>query len=116
MIFKWVLLGLMAVFAIGTVTMFLWNWLIPTLFNGPEITFFQALGLLLLSKLLSWGFGKHWQHSGHGNAPYWKNRLYEKFSNMSPEQREVFKQKMKDKWCRWEGESSKKEESDHSNG
>lgn len=115
MIFKWVMLCLLAVVAAGAATMLLWNWLVPVLFNGPEVTFFQALGLLMLSKLLSWGFGKHCHSSTHGNTPGWKNKLYEKFSHMSPEQREVFKQKMKDKWCRWE-ESSKQEESDSSNG
>ena len=30
----------------------LWNWLIPTLFALPEITFWQACGLQLLSTLL----------------------------------------------------------------
>ena len=30
----------------------LWNWLIPGLFNGPMITFWQAAGLQTLSILL----------------------------------------------------------------
>ena len=30
----------------------LWNWLIPELFNGPTLTFWQAAGLELLSCLL----------------------------------------------------------------
>lgn len=30
----------------------LWNWLVPTLFSGPEITLWQALGLEVLSGLL----------------------------------------------------------------
>ena len=107
-IFKWVALGLIAIAAVGTVTMLLWNWLVPVLFNGPEINFFQALGLLLLSKILFWGFGKH---HGHGKSPYWKERFYEKFSSMSQEQRQAFKQKMREKWCRWDEDSSKKEES-----
>jgi hypothetical protein len=46
-----VALGLLAVFLIGYITMSLWNWLVPVLFNGPFITFWQALGLLLLSKI-----------------------------------------------------------------
>jgi len=32
--------------------MLLWNWLMPTLFQLPEITFWQACGLQLLSTLL----------------------------------------------------------------
>lgn len=33
----------------------LWNWLIPDLFNGPEISFWQTAGLFLLSKILLTG-------------------------------------------------------------
>ena len=33
-------------------TMWLWNWLMPTIFELKEITFWQSLGLLLLSGLL----------------------------------------------------------------
>jgi hypothetical protein len=79
--------------------MYLWNWLVPVLFAGPVITFWQALGLLALSKILFSGFGKggfHWsgRHSGHWR-PYWK----EKWNTMTPEERERFKEKMKNKWC-----------------
>jgi hypothetical protein len=31
---------------------FLWNWLMPTIFRLPEITFWQALGLSVLCSLL----------------------------------------------------------------
>ncbi len=37
------------VIAFGGVTMLLWNWLVPPIFNGPAITFLQALGLLALA-------------------------------------------------------------------
>jgi hypothetical protein len=30
-------------------TMLLWNWLMPTIFKLPEITFWQALGLIALA-------------------------------------------------------------------
>ena len=38
------------------ITMSLWNWLIPLLFNGPIITFWLTAGLFLLSKILLAGF------------------------------------------------------------
>lgn len=107
-ILKWILLGVLLVSVFGVVTMLLWNWLVPDLFKGPEITFIQALGLVVLSKILFSGFGKHGSHcsqcnsSGGGHQPYWKNRFYEKFSNMNPEEREAFKNKMREKWCNWE--------------
>ena len=115
---KCVVLGLIAVLVIGLVVCYLWNWLVPALFKGPEITYLQALGLLLLSKILFWGWGG--KRYGHDHTPeagehHWKSRFNEKFSNMSAEEREVFKKKMKDKWCSWEKSASGKD-SDTSNG
>jgi len=98
-----IVLGILLVGLFGWITMSLWNWLVPSLFSGPVITFWQALGLLLLSKILFSGFGKGGGgcgKGGHRGGP-WKNRM-EKFSNMTPEEREAFKRKMKDRWCRVE--------------
>jgi hypothetical protein len=104
-----VALGIAAVFLFGLITKLLWNWLVPVLFNGPVISFWQALGLLVLSKILFWGFGgkRHW-HQGHPAEGHWKNKFYAKFSSMSPEERDALKQKLKEKWCHWdEGASTK---------
>ena len=43
-----IIIGLLSIFPI----MWLWNWLVPSLFNGPEITFWQTAGLYLLLNLL----------------------------------------------------------------
>jgi len=94
------MVGVLAIFVVGLVTMLLWNLLIPELFNGPVITYWQALGLLVLSKILFWGFGKKHHHNQH--EPYWKKRFQDKFSTLDPADRELVKQKMKEKWCRWE--------------
>lgn len=115
-ILKWILLGILFVSVFGVVTMLLWNWLVPDLFHGPEITFVQSLGLVALSKILFSGLGKHGSHCNQcnsaGQQPYWKNRFYEKFSNMNPDEREAFKNKMREKWCNWEskGEEDKSKE------
>ena len=45
------------VFIGGEVVRLLWNWLLPPLFGVREITFWQALGLLALSRILVGGFG-----------------------------------------------------------
>jgi len=107
-----VALGVLAILVIGFVTMSLWNWLVPVLFNGPFITFWQALGLLLLSKILFSGFGgKRHCHSNHGpqSENHWKNKFYNKFSSMTPEERSALKEKMKEKWCTWEEKASPKD-------
>ena len=43
----------------GTVVQLLWNWLLPPLFGWRQITFWQALGLLALCRILFGGFGRH---------------------------------------------------------
>jgi hypothetical protein len=37
---------------LGFPLMWLWNWLMPMIFNLPEITFWQALGVNALSSIL----------------------------------------------------------------
>jgi len=43
----------------GLVVQQLWNWLLPVLFDVRRITFWQALGVLALSRILFGGFGGH---------------------------------------------------------
>lgn len=98
--FKCVLAMVVAIFFFAWITYLLWNWLVPVLFNGPIISFWQALGLLALTKILFFGIGgKRDCYTPPGQQPYWKQRFYEKMSSLSPEEREAFKQKMRDKWC-----------------
>jgi len=102
-ILKWIVLGTLFIVLFGLVTQLLWNWLVPALFAGPVITYWQALGLLLLTKIL-FGFGRggrkgHHQHCGNDYKSYWKQRYEQKIAAMNPEDREAFKKKMMDKWC-----------------
>jgi len=55
-------LGVAAVFGFTLVVMLLWNALVPELFRGPELGYWQTLGLLVLSKILFSGIG-----GGHGD-------------------------------------------------
>ncbi len=61
-----VLTGLAAIG--GVVVMLLWNWLLPPLFGTPEVTFFQALGLLVLCRLLFGGAGGHVRRRSYWTA------------------------------------------------
>lgn len=73
------------------VLMLLWNWLMPDLFNLTTITFWQALGLLLLSKLLFGGMngGKHHTKTYGCNCQKrdyrekWNKKFKHKWANMS---------------------------------
>lgn len=93
-ILKWTVIGILFIVVFGSITMLLWNWLVPDLFQGPSINFWQALGLLLLSKILFSGFGGKGGHGGH-----WKQKYADKLASMSPEDRERFKSRIREKWC-----------------
>jgi hypothetical protein len=80
---------------IGYVVMALWNWLMPELFGLKLITFWQALGLLLLSKLLFGSVRAKWGGNG------FKEKIQQKIDCMTPEERENFKEKMRERCKQW---------------
>ena len=96
---KMLLIMAAALLVLGYVVMVLWNALIPELFNGPVLTFWQAAGLLLLAHILFRGWGGGFGHKRHAST-YWKRRFEEKLASMTPEEQEKFKQEWKDR-CGW---------------
>ena len=71
----------------GEVVMRLWNWLLPSLFGWHPVTFWQALGLLVLCRILFGGFG------GHGSDRSPSRRHSNKCCEpMTPEEREKLSQ------------------------
>ena len=93
-IIGFVILGIIGVFVFGSVIMLLWNALMPDIFNLRTITFWQALGLLVLTKILFSGF------RGGGPKGRWKEKINERWTNMTPEEREKFKQEWGHRRCR----------------
>jgi hypothetical protein len=80
--------------ALGYITMSLWNWLIPTLFNGPAITIWQTFGIVLLSKILFGGFkGKGGCCCKKNDRQSWKEHMKAKWDNLSTEERSSLKNK-----------------------
>ena len=71
----------------GFVVMWLWNWLMPDLFALSRISFWQALGLVILSKILFGGFHSHGSRRAH-----WRRRMRERWEQMTPEEREKFRE------------------------
>lgn len=66
----------------GLVLMWLWNWLMPTIFGLPVITFWQAWGLVVLSHILFKTFPNHDHHNRRDDA--WKRKFHEKFFEHAP--------------------------------
>ncbi len=59
---KFMVFGIAGMIAFTFLMMWLWNWLVPEVFNGPVLTYWQTLGLLVLSKILFSGIGKGSSH------------------------------------------------------
>ena len=98
-IIKKIVLGLILLTLFGFGFMYLWNWLIPELFRGPELNFYQAIGLLVLSKMLFFGFAPFRRHGPPHH--YWKKRFAQRVAQMDPEDRERLKEKLREKWGKW---------------
>lgn len=69
----------------GFAVMYLWNWLLPPMFGWPLVNFWQALGILALSRILFGGLG---MHGGRGFGM--RHRLKHRWEHMTPEERERF--------------------------
>ncbi len=77
------------VFIFGSLVMLLWNALLPAVIGVHTITFWQALGILILSKILFGGFSGH--HGHHKSHHYGR---HERWMHLTPEQKE----KMRAEW------------------
>src|SRR5947207_8922311 len=80
---------ILAFFAFGGVVMLLWNAVLPPATGWHTITYGQALGLLVLCKILFGGF--------RGPAGRWhsRRRMFERWEQMTPEEREKFREGMR---------------------
>ena len=90
---KFVLFAVATAAVFGFVVMSLWNWLMPPLFGWRLINFGQALGLLVLSRILFGGF-----RGRPGGHMYWRRRMIERWEQMTPEEREKFREGMRRRW------------------
>jgi hypothetical protein len=81
------ILGFGAAALFGWIVMLLWNAVLVPAAGASIITFWQGLGLLVLSRILVGGFGG-------GRGRHNRNR----WGNMSPEEKEKFKEYCRSRW------------------
>lgn len=106
-------IGIVAIVAIaggviGGAVMLLWNWLVPPVFGLETITFWQALGLFVLGRILFGGlrgFGHRHRHHRH--------RFHDRWSRMTPQERETFSRGLRNN-CRWGRHASHRGDADSS--
>lgn len=103
------LLGAAFFLLIGWTTMTLWNLLLPSICGFSYINFWQAMGLLLLCRILFGGFGSGgWRNSNwQRKKDNWKQKMQEKWSEMSEEEKSDWKNRLS-KHC---SNTAKKEDS-----
>jgi hypothetical protein len=78
-------IGILAIAIFGFGVMSLWNWLVPAVFGGKLITFWQAIGMLVLSRILVGGFSRP--------------RVIHKWEQLTPQEREKFRAAMEKRQC-----------------
>lgn len=88
------IMGVLAIGLLGFVVMSLWNWLVPALFGMKAISYWQAMGLLILSRILLGGFHRHHRLNFHN-----RQRMFERWEKMTPEERERFRQGFRGRHC-----------------
>jgi hypothetical protein len=85
---KFIPLAIAAVALFGFIVMQLWNHALVPSTGWHPLTYWQALGLLILAKILFGGFrggpGRHWRH-----------RMHDRWEKMTPEEREKFREGMR---------------------
>jgi len=83
----------------GEIVRLLWNGLLPPLFGWHTVTFWQALGLLVLCRVLFGGWGSH-----GGPGPKIRRRDADRTEAMTPEERERVRKGLRE--CRDFGSSA----------
>ena len=105
---KWIFIAPLAILGFllfialgGVVVQQLWNWLLPPLFGWRQITFWQAIGMLALCRILFGGFGLHGSgrasHHRRGIADRVADRVAERWEVMTPEERERFRERLRER-------------------
>jgi hypothetical protein len=74
------------IFVGGEIVQHLWNWLLPSLFGWPMLRFWQAVGLLVLARILFGNFGPRGHRGGRCGGRW------------SSEDREKFREEMRARW------------------
>ena len=92
--FKIALMAIAGIALLGWIVMLLWNWLMPAVFTGAQpVDYLQALGILLLSKILFGGF--------RGGFHERLTERRQRWENMTPEERAQIKAHFKSRWGNW---------------
>jgi len=104
---RWFFIGPLAIAALiafvaigGEVVKLLWNWLLPSIVGWRAITFWQAVGILALCRILFGGLGGSGRSRGglrRRMADRMADRVADRWDSMTPEERDRFRQRIRER-------------------
>jgi hypothetical protein len=86
-------------FGISAIVMLLWNWIVPSISTFSPLTYWQAMGLFLLSRILFGGFHFARHHRPH-KPPFNHPEFKDKFMELNEEEKLQFKNQWKSRCCK----------------
>lgn len=91
------LMVVLALTVFSFIVMQLWNYVLSPVLHVQTVNFWQAMGILVLSKILFGGFRGGWGD----RRGAWRRKMYENWENMTPEQREQFRERWRKQCGPW---------------
>jgi len=88
---KFAFFAIVFVLLLGWATMTAWNYVIPGIFHLTAIDYWQALALVILSRILFWTGGGSWGRRHGYNKEHYRKMIENRMENLSPEQKEKVK-------------------------
>lgn len=83
----------------GLFVQWLWNWLMPSIFRLPTITYWQAFGLIVLAKLI---FGTVGHHPGHHGPRHHFKHYHDHHHSPCSEDWDNQNYRLKGGWHNWD--------------
>ncbi len=90
------------------IVMRLWNGILPDVLGVKIISFWQAMGILVLSKILFSGFGG-FHHKKEQFKNRFRQKMLDKWEHMTPEEKQKFKDEWKNRCRGWGGRFNDKD-------
>jgi hypothetical protein len=86
------------IFAVSAVVMLLWNMILPAISTFKAITYWQAMGIFILSKILFGGF-RFGRHHRQVHRQINRSAFNQKLMEMTDEEKQQFKNQWKKHCC-----------------
>lgn len=91
---------IIGIFATSAIVMLLWNWIIPGISTLSPLSYWQAMGLLILCRILFGDFHFKRHHHGFRKAHFAHAAFKDKFMDMNENEKQQFKDQWKSRCCK----------------